>query len=261
MKKFLIPLILSLLFVSCSNQNQTSTVNFTIPAETVEILLNETTINPDEPNFLQIECKLFGTYEATQTATIEKTFEEFQKSPEPIILTFAEVPIDSQISAEVVIYNKSQMGNIRRYYGKSDSITVQEEQNQLNVTLEKTDDSFEIQLGQIQFTLSAAYYKEDETALTPNTQIPENAYNIQELSYITVTILAENIPTDATKTIILNGRTQDPKQLVVTDNTFTIYANNSYLLNGKNSLILQVEYNGIISTQEIIFTLLGEAID
>ncbi|MBQ2121421.1 MAG: nicotinamide mononucleotide transporter, partial [Bacteroidaceae bacterium] len=32
MKKFLIPLILSLLFVSCSNQNQTSTVNFTIPA-------------------------------------------------------------------------------------------------------------------------------------------------------------------------------------------------------------------------------------
>lgn len=260
MKKFLIPLILSLLFVSCSNQNQTSTVNFTIPAETVEILLNETTINPDEPNFLQIECKLFGTYEATQTATIEKTFEEFQKSPEPIILTFAEVPIDSQISAEVVIYNKSQLGNIRRYYGKSDSITVQEEQNQLNVTLEKTDDSFEIQLGQIQFTLTADYYKEDGTALTPNTQIPENAYNIQELSYITVTITAENIPTDATKTIILNGRTQDPTQLVVKDNTFTIYANNSYLLNGKNSIILQVEYNGIISTQEIIFTLLNEEV-
>ena len=258
MKKFLIPLILSLLFVSCSNQNQTSTVNFTIPAETVEILLNETTINPDEPNFLQIECKLFGTYEATQTATIEKTFEEFQKSPEPIILTFAEVPIDSQISAEVVIYNKSQLGNIRRYYGKSDSITVQEEQNQLNVTLEKTDDSFEIQLGQIQFTLTADYYKEDGTALTPNTQIPENAYNIQDLSHITVTILAENIPTDATKTIILNGRTQDPTQLVVKDNTFTIYANNSYLLNGENSITLQVEYNGIISTQEIIFTLLNE---
>ena len=258
MKKFLIPLILSLLFVSCSNQNQTSTVNFTIPAETVEILLNETTINPDEPNFLQIECKLFGTYEATQTATIEKTFEEFQKSPEPIILTFAEVPIDSQISAEVVIYNKSQLGNIRRYYGKSDSITVQEEQNQLNVTLEKTDDSFEIQLGQIKFTLTADYYKEDGTPLTPNAEFAENAYNIQELSHITVTITAENIPTDATKTIILNGRTQDPTQLVVKDNTFTIYAKDSYLLNGKNSLILQVEYNGIISTQEIIFTLLNE---
>lgn len=255
MKKFLIPLILSLLFVSCSNQNPTSTVNFTIPAETVEILLNETTINPDEPNFLQIECKLFGTYEATQTATIEKTFEEFQESPEPIILTFAEVPIDSQISAEVVIYNKSQMGNIRRYYGKSDSITVQEEQNQLNVALEKTDDSFEIQLGQIQFKLSAAYYKEDGNELAPNN---ENAYYIQELSHITVTISAVNIPTDATKTIILNGRTQDPTQLVVTDNTFTISANNSYLLNGKNSLILQVEYNGIISTQEIIFTLFDE---
>ena len=255
MKKFLIPLILSLLFVSCSNQNQTSTVNFTIPAETVEILLNETTINPDEPNFLQIECKLFGTYEATQTATIEKTFEEFQKSPEPIILTFAEVPIDSQITAEVVIYNKSQMGNIRRYYGKSDSITVQEEQNQLNVTLEKTDDSFEIQLGQIQFTLKANYFKEDGNELAPNT---ENAYKIQELSHITVTISDENIPTDATKTIILNGRTQDPTQLVVTDNTFTIYAKDSYLLHGKNSLILQVEYNGIISTQEIIFTLFDE---
>ncbi len=255
MKKFLIPLILSLLFVSCSNQNQTSTVNFTIPAETVEILLNETTINPDEPNFLQIECKLFGTYEATQTATIEKTFEEFQTNPEPIILTFAEVPIDSQISAEVLIYNKSQMGNIRRYYGKSDSITVQEEQNQLNVTLEKTDDSFEIQLGQIQFTLKANYFKEDGNELAPNT---ENAYKIQELSHITVTISAENIPTDATKTIILNGRTQDPTQLVVTDNTFTIYAKDSYLLNGKNSLILQVEYNGIISTQEIIFTLFDE---
>ena len=255
MKKFLIPLILSLLFVSCSNQNQTSTVNFTIPAETVEILLNETTINPDEPNFLQIECKLFGTYEATQTATIEKTFEEFQKSPEPIILTFAEVPIDSQISAEVVIYNKSQIGNIRRYYGKSDSITVQEEQNQLNVTLEKTDDSFEIQLGQIQFTLKVNYFKEGGNALEPNTEIAENAYYIQDLSYITVTISAENIPTDATKTIILNGRTQDPTQLVVTEDSFTIYAEDSYLLNGKNSLILQVEYNGIISTQEIIFTL------
>lgn len=255
MKKFLIPLILSLLFVSCSNQNQTSTVNFTIPAETVETLLNEATINPDEPNFLQIECKLFGTYEATQTATIEKTFEEFQESPEPIILTFAEVPIDSQITAEVVIYNKSQMGNIRRYYGKSDSITVQEEQNQLNVTLEKTDDSFEIQLGQIQFTLTANYFKEDGNELAPDT---ENAYYIQELNHITVTILAENIPTDATKTIILNGRTQDPTQLVVTDNTFTISAKDSYLLNGKNSLILQVEYNGIISTQEIIFTLFDE---
>lgn len=255
MKKFLIPLILSLLFVSCSNQNQTSTVNFTIPAETVEILLNETTINPDEPNFLQIECKLFGTYEATQTATIEKTFEEFQTNPEPIILTFAEVPIDSQISAEVLIYNKSQMGNIRRYYGKSDSITVQEEQNQLNVTLEKTDDSFEIQLGQIQFTLKVNYFEEGGNDLAPNNDIAENAYNIQELSHITVTISDENIPTDATKTIILNGRTQDPTQLVVTDNTFTIYAKDSYLLNGKNSLILQVEYNGIISTQEIIFTL------
>ena len=260
MKKFLIPLILSLLFVSCSNQNPTSTVNFTIPAETVEILLNETTINPDEPNFLQIECKLFGTYEATQTATIEKTFEEFQESPEPIILTFAEVPIDSQISAEVVIYNKSQMGNIRRYYGKSDSITVQEEQNQLNVTLEKTDDSFEIQLGQIQFTLTANYFKEDENELAPNTDMAENAYYIQELNHITVTISDENIPTDATKTIILNGRTQDPTQLVVTDNTFTIYAKDSYLLNGKNSLILQVEYNGIISTQEIIFTLFDEEV-
>ena len=258
MKKFLIPLILSLLFVSCSNQNQTSTVNFTIPAETIEILLNETTINPDEPNFLQIECKLFGTYEATQTATIEKTFEEFQKSPEQIILTFAEVPINSQISAEVVIYNKSQMGNIRRYYGKSDSITVQEEQNQLNVTLEKTDDSFEIQLGQIQFTLTADYYDKDGTALTPDTEFAENAYYIQDLSHITVTITAENIPTDATKTIILNGRTQDTTQLVVTDNTFTIYAKDSYLLNGKNSITLQVEYNGIISTQEIIFTLLNE---
>lgn len=255
MKKFLIPLILSLLFVSCSNQNQTSTVNFTIPAETVEILLNETTINPDEPNFLQIECKLFGTYEATQTATIEKTFEEFQESPEPIIFTFTEVPIDSQISAEVVIYNKSQIGNIRRYYGKSDSITVQEEQNQLNVTLEKTDDSFEIQLGQIQFTLKVNYFEEGGNNLAPNN---ENAYKIQELNHITVTISDENIPTDATKTIILNGRTQDPTQLVVTDNTFTIYANNSYLLNGKNSLILQVEYNGIISTQEIIFTLFDE---
>lgn len=260
MKKFLIPLILSLLFVSCSNQNQTSTVNFTIPAETIEILLNETTINPDEPNFLQIECKLFGTYEATQTATIEKTFEEFQKSPEPIILTFAEVPIDSQITAEVVIYNKSQLGNIRRYYGKSDSITVQEEQNQLNVTLEKTDDSFEIQLGQIQFTLKANYFKEDETPLEPNTEIAENSYYIQDLNHITVTILAENIPTDATKTIILNGRSQDPTQLVVTDNKFTIYAKDSYLLNGKNSLILQVEYNGIISTQEIIFTLFNEEV-
>lgn len=257
MKKFLIPLILSLLFVSCSNQNQTSTVNFTIPAETVEILLNEATINPDEPNFLQIECKLFGTYEATQTATIEKTFEEFQESPEPIILTFAEVPIDSQISAEVLIYNKSQMGNIRRYYGKSDSITVQEEQNQLNVTLEKTDDSFEIQLGQIQFTLKVNYFEEGGNNLAPNN---ENAYKIQELSHITVTISAENIPTDATKTIILNGRTQDPTQLVVTDNTFTIYAKDSYLLNGKNSLILQVEYNGIISTQEIIFTLFDEEV-
>ena len=197
----------------------------------------------------------FGTYEVTQTVTIEKTFEEFQKSPEPIIVTFAEVPIDSQISAEVLIYNKSQMGNIRRYYGKSDSITVQEEQNQLNVTLEKTDDSFEIQLGQIQFTLKANYFKEDGNELAPNN---ENAYYIQELSHITVTISAENIPTDATKTIILNGRTQDPTQLVVTDNTFTIYATDSYLLNGKNSLILQVEYNGIISTQEIIFTLFDE---
>ena len=258
MKKFLIPLILSLLFISCSNQNQTSTVNFTIPAETVEILLNETTINPDEPNFLQIECKLFGTYEATQTATTENTFEEFQTNPEPIILTFAEVPIDSQISAEVLIYNKSQMGNIRRYYGKSDSITVQEEQNQLNVTLEKTDDSFEIQLGQIQFTLKVNYFEEGGNALEPNTDIAENAYNIQELNHITVTISAENIPTDETKTIILNGRTQDPTQLVVKDNTFTIYAKDSYLLNGKNSLILQVEYNGIISTQEIIFTLFDE---
>jgi hypothetical protein len=258
MKKFLIPLILSLLFVSCSNQNQTSTVNFTIPAETVEILLNETNINPDEPNFLQIECKLFGTYEATQTTTIEKTFEEFQESPEPIILTFAEVPIASKISAEVVIYNQSQLGNIRRYYGKSDSITVKANQNNLNVALEKTDDSLDIILGQIKFTLTADYFNEDGNALTPNTQIPENAYNIQDLSHITVTILAENIPTDATKTIILNGRTQDPTQLVVKDNTFTIYANNSYLLNGKNSLILQVEYNGIISTQEIIFTLFNE---
>jgi hypothetical protein len=259
MKKFLIPLILSLLFVSCSNQNQTSTVNFTIPAETVEILLNETTINPDEPNLLQIECKLFGTYEATQTATIEKTFEEFQESPEPIILTFAEVPIDSQISAEVVIYNQSQLGNIRRYYGKSDSITVKANQNNLNVALEKTDDSLDIILGQIKFTLTADYFNEDGNALRPNAESGD--FLISELNHITVTITAENIPTDATKTIILNGRTQDPTQLVVTDNTFTIYANNSYLLNGKNSLILQVEYNGIISTQEINFTLLEEAVD
>lgn len=255
MKKFLIPLILSLLFVSCSNQNQTSTVNFTIPAETVEILLNETTINPAEPNFLQIECKLLGTYKATQTATIEKTFEEFQKNPEPIILTFAEVPIDSQISAEVVIYNKSQMGNIRRYYGKTNQITVQQGQNILDMCLVKTEDSLEITLGQIKFTLTAEYLDEKGTALKPNTTNAENAYNIQDLSYIKVKISAENIPTDATKTIILNGRTQDPTQLGVTDNTFTIYANNSYLLNGKNSIILQVEYNGIISTQEIIFTL------
>ena len=256
MKKFLIPLILSLLFVSCSNQNQTSTVNFTIPAETVEILLNETTINPDEPNFLQIECKLFGTYEATQTATIEKTFEEFQESPEPIILTFAEVPIDSQISAEVVIYNQSQLGNIRRYYGKSDSITVKANQNNLNVALEKTDDSLDIILGQIKFTLTADYFNEDGNALTPNAESGD--FLISELNHITVTITAENIPTDATKTIILNGRTQDPKQLVVTDNTFTIYAKDSYLLNGENSITLQVEYNGIISTQEIIFTLFDE---
>ena len=65
----------------------------------------------------------------------------------------------------------------------------------------------------------------------------------------------ENIPTDATKTIILNGKVQDA---TITEDSFTIYVNDSYLLNGKNSLILQVEYNGIISTQEIIFTLLNE---
>lgn len=261
MKSLFSIFILSILLISCSNQNQTSTVNFTIPAETVEILLNETTINPDEANFLQIECKLLGTYEETQTATIEKTFEEFQKSPEPIILTFAEVPINSKIYAEVVIYNKSQIGNIRRYYGKSDSITVIANQNNLNVALEKTDDSLDIILGQIKFTLTANYYDENGNALTPNAEIAENAYKIQELNHITVTISDANIPTDATKTIILNGRTQDPTQLVVTDNTFTIYAKDSYLLNGKNSLILQIEYNGIISEQEINFTLTEEAVD
>ena len=257
MKSLFSIFILSILLISCSNQNQTSTVNFTIPTETVEILLNETTINPDEPNFLQIECKLFGTYEATQTATIEKTFEEFQKSPEPIIFTFAEVPIDSQISAEVVIYNQSQLGNIRRYYGKSDSITVKANQNNLNVALEKTDDSLDIILGQIKFTLTANYYDAADNVLTPESR----DFLISELNHITVTIKAENIPTDATKTIILNGRTQDPTQLVVTDNTFTIYAKDSYLLNGKNSLILQIEYNGIISEQEINFTLTEEAVD
>lgn len=254
MKSLFSIFILSILLISCSNQNQTSTVNFTIPAETVEILLNETTINPDEPNFLQIECKLFGTYEETQTATIEKTFEEFQKSPEPIILTFAEVPIDSQISAEVVIYNQSQLGNIRRYYGKSDSITVKANQNNLNVALEKTDDSLDIILGQIKFTLTANYYDAADNVLTPES----GDFLISKLNHITVTISDANIPTDATKTIILNGKVQDA---TITEDSFTIYANNSYLLNGKNSLILQIEYNGIISEQEINFTLLEEAVD
>ena len=100
---------------------------------------------------------------------------------------------------------------------------------------------------------TASLYKEPPKALTIVSVIPKNNHPNAAPGIIPIPPI-----TAATKTIILNGRTQDPTQLVVTDNTFTIYANNSYLLNGKNSLILQVEYNGIISTQEIIFTLLNE---
>ena len=117
-------LFFAILFLSCSfiQENKTGRVSFS--TDNLIQNLSRAAIPLNDSDFLEVT--LLGDYTSTKTSNL--------KQGNTII--FEEVPINANIYAEVYIYNINALNKRNdKYFGKSDSITVNDGDNLLTVLL------------------------------------------------------------------------------------------------------------------------------
>ncbi|MBR4373558.1 MAG: hypothetical protein IKP49_04280 [Treponema sp.] len=130
-----VPIFLLGIFSCSESAEKSSSVSFKIPSELVENIRGGVSARAlTNSEYIFIEVSLSGSYSETKTEQLSEN-----------AITFSEVPVDSVVYASATIYEEYPDENgesvkTKLYTGKSESITVQEGENQLELLLKKVTD-------------------------------------------------------------------------------------------------------------------------
>ena len=131
-----VPIFLLGIFSCSESAEKSSSVSFKIPSELVENIRGGVSARAlTNSEYIFIEVSLSGSYSETKTEQLS----------ENMTVTFSDVPVDSLIYAEATVYEQSEAENGEQvrtnlYTGKTEEITVQEGENQLELLLKKVTD-------------------------------------------------------------------------------------------------------------------------
>ena len=193
MKKILFLFLISFVFLSCSNNNQTADISFSFSRNILE--------NQDTETELNISCKITGP-------SVNQVKSQKITTQKEVFFSFEEIPVDTSVMVEV---NVVDLDNIRLYSG-SQTLTIKQGDNPLTVNLVQIQDGANLSIDGIQ----GIQFKFDKT------EVSEDGATVEIISFST-TELEKGIT--ATTTILPEENTE------ITNNLKYFYYLNGEKLN------------------------------
>ena len=223
MKKILFLFLISFVFLSCSNNNQTADISFSFSRNIIE---NQDTVTETESK-LNISCKITGP-------SVNQVKSQKITTQKEVFFSFEEIPVDTSVMVEV---NVVDLDNIRLYSG-SQTLTIKQGDNPLTVNLDKIKDGTNLTIDGIQ----GIQFKFNKTDGSEVEGTIENKFLTTELKKgitATTTILTEeNTEIKNLKYFYyLNG-----EKLEENSNTITIFPKDP-LEQDLNHLLVIVQYD------------------
>lgn len=180
MKKILFLFLISFVFLSCSNNNQTADISFSFSRNIIE---NQDTVTETESK-LNISCKITGP-------SVNQVKSQKITTQKEVFFSFEEIPVDTSVIVEVNVVDTK---NIRLYSG-SQTLTIKQGDNPVTVNLVKVTDGANLSIDGIQ----GIQFEFDKTAVS------EDGATVEIISFST-TELEKGIT--ATTTILPKENTE-----------------------------------------------------
>ncbi len=133
MKKILFLFLISFVFLSCSNNNQTADISFSFSRNILE--------NQDTATELNISCKITGP-------SVNQVKSQKITTQKEVFFSFEEIPVDTSVIIEINVVDLDN-NNIRLYSG-SQTLTIKQGDNPLTVNLVQIQDSANLSIDGIQ---------------------------------------------------------------------------------------------------------------
>lgn len=181
MKKILFLFLISFVFLSCSNNNQTADISFSFSRNIIE---NQDTVTETESK-LNISCKITGP-------SVNQVKSQKITTQKEVFFSFEEIPVDTSVIVEVNVVDTK---NIRLYSG-SQTLTIKQGDNPVTVNLVKVTDGANLSIDGIQ----GIQFEFDKTAVS------EDGTSAAEIISFSTTELEKGIT--ATTTILPKENTE-----------------------------------------------------
>lgn len=228
MKKILFLFLISFVFLSCSNNNQTADISFSFSRNIIE---NQDTVTETESK-LNISCKITGP-------SVNQVKSQKITTQKEVFFSFEEIPVDTSVIVEVNVVDTK---NIRLYSG-SQTLTIKQGDNPVTVNLDKVTDGANLSIDGIQ----GIQFEFDKTAVSEDgTSAEIISFSTDELKNgitATTTILTEE-NTEITNNLkyfyYLNGEKLNRNE--ENSNTIKIVPTDP-LESGSNHLLVIVQYD------------------
>ncbi|MCI5609166.1 MAG: hypothetical protein MR408_06960 [Spirochaetia bacterium] len=227
MKKILFLFLISFVFLSCSNNNQTADISFSFSRNIIE---NQDTVTETESK-LNISCKITGP-------SVNQVKSQKITTQKEVFFSFEEIPVDTSVIVEVNVVDTK---NIRLYSG-SQTLTIKQGDNPVTVNLVQIQDGANLSIDGIQgiqFEFNRTDGSEVEAPV-------ENYFSTTDLENgiitATTTILPEEnkeITNNLKYFYYLNG-----EKLEGNSNTITIFPTDP-LEQDLNHLLVIVQYDNL----------------
>ena len=200
MKKILFLFLISFVFLSCSNNNQTADISFSFSRNIIE---NQDTVTETESK-LNISCKITGP-------SVNQVKSQKITTQKEVFFSFEEIPVDTSVIVEVNVVDLDN-NNIRLYSGRQ-TLTIKQGDNPVTVNLVKVTDGANLSIDGIQ----GIQFEFDKTAVS------EDGTSAVEIISFSTTELEKGIT--ATTTILPKENTE------ITNNLKYFYYLNGEKLN------------------------------
>ena len=229
MKKILFLFLISFVFLSCSNNNQTADISFSFSRNIIE---NQDTVTETESK-LNISCKITGP-------SVNQVKSQKITTQKEVFFSFEEIPVDTSVMVEVNVVDLDN-NNIRLYSG-SQTLTIKQGDNPLTVNLVQIQYGANLSIDGIQ----GIQFEFNKTVASEDGATVENKFLTTELEKgitATTTILTEE-NTEITNNLkyfyYLNGEKLNRNE--ENSNTITIIPTEP-LEQNLNHLLVIVQYD------------------
>ena len=224
MKKILFLFLISFVFLSCSNNNQTADISFSFSRNILE----------EEPNIAtkaateNISCKITGP-------SVNQIKSQKITTQKEVFFSFEEIPVDTSVIVEVNVVNTK---NIRLYSGRQ-TLTIKQGDNPVTVNLVEVTDGANLAIDGIE-GIQFEFNKPDGSEGADTTENNFSTTDLEKGITATTTILTEE-NTEITNNLkyfyYLNG-----EKFEANSNTITIFPKDP-LEQDLNHLLVIVQYD------------------